>query len=104
MKPTLYAEDIKEFIDPLSPSQWSTLQRAVARVLPRRCPCQQFGEPEDFASRLMDEQGCPKCGGAGFLYPDPPDWWRGVCHNPDDWHIFLLDVWRVLGVVEVTDA
>ena len=58
-----------------------------------------------------DDPVCP--GGAGFLYPDPPDWWAkeyavvaALGGEPkatevarEEWELFCDTAWRVLKVV-----
>jgi len=75
-------------------------------IRPRRCP--------GLDAMPGDHVRC-ECGGAGFLYPNPPDSWYdpyelttegghlGRPQGDEDWRTFCEDVWRVLGVVEDTE-
>jgi len=97
MKPTLFMEDIT-FTDVLAADSLSSLsivQHMLALVLPRRCP-------------FPDLKHHPHDPCAGFLYPDPPDWWIEAdlddpTENVVTWREFLHDAYRVLGVVEDTE-
>ena len=124
MKPTLYKEELDSAVlDPWHPGQslsqtdWSRLELIgesagrLARVLPRRCPTHH--QPITDEGKWDD---CT-CGGAGFLYPDPPDWWMDryvdvgkalgqtnlehlKSEALEDWHFHCQETWRVLGTVD----
>ena len=65
MKPTLYAEDLDILTD-------TETRERFARVLPRNCPA-------PILEVIEQHRRCHLCDGAGFLYPDPPDWmWEGA--------------------------
>jgi len=83
MKPTLFIEDFTHPAGlPITATEW---RNRLARALPRRCPMKS------------PSPTCSDCGGAGFLYPNPPDdgeWDQG------GWEFFIRAVWRVLGIVD----
>ena len=98
MKPT-------RFSDELPSSGRTDGEQMLARVLPRRCDgCHGTGVWTETAWSLVDTMTDPEpceegCDGAGFLYPDPPDWWDLDWYEPD-WDGFCELVWRVLGIVD----
>ena len=95
MKPTLYAEDIRD----KPPARMAQLGDVLAdRILPRRCP-----DGEKVLGRHMPNH--LQCDGRGFLYPDPPDGKPVVRFGPIyvPWVDWCESVWVRLGIVEVDD-
>ncbi|KKN73808.1 hypothetical protein LCGC14_0397570 [marine sediment metagenome] len=83
-RPTLFYED---FVRDPTPVPFGAVS-AVARILPRRCPC-QLPEPVEEGERDED------CGGRGWLYPDPPDF-----RYEFEWGTFCKYMWRAMGILE----
>ena len=60
---------------------------------------------------VMNIHDCHTCGGLGFLYPDPPDWWEEMWNQTflgkevadDAWEQHCRTTWRVLKVTEDTE-
>ena len=82
-------------------------------IRPRQCPMLWGGV--HWKMEGDDRIVCGRCGGLGFLYPDPPDpyWWNPshllIAWGTDEptgmiWQRVCDTVWRVLRVVEDTDG
>jgi len=75
-------------------------------IRPRRCPAPCYG-----SGTVAPEFPCGVCGGAGFLYPDPPDDWPDLTgyrvsskwpHIP--WRTYCEITWQMVLGVGDTDA
>ena len=105
MRPTQFADDYEA----------DAALDALERILPLRCPSDDFLQP------LLDAlpphtskcgEGC-QCEGRGWLYPDPPDFWEIAAKwkqpphyeqtflpHPERWHYLCWAVWRQMRIVE----
>lgn len=129
IRPILYADDLWSDVGYRSDSD-----TFLARILPIRCPIYYDGPSEmcgcmgpldrDETPEPCERHACPKCGGRGWLYPDPPDayvervkgWGEQIW---DSWHEqlggtwvrfveaqwtgFCEEMWRAMGIVGETE-
>ena len=94
MKPTLFADHVPDEIH--SERKYWMNARAALRVLkpilPKRCP-------EDEALHdLHDPLPHKKCGGRGWLYPDPPEGFNET-YGDIAWTLHCRIIWRAMGIL-----